>query len=84
MWVSGVEVVVDLLRLMSFRRGINRLLVVAIVLWELFWLLLLSTMRGEGETGLFVGMMFGGPLVAFAFVRALLWVVEGFKGSPLQ
>jgi hypothetical protein len=59
-------------------------LVVAITLWELFCLLLLSTMRGEGGTGLLVGMMFGGPLAALVLVRALLWVVEGFKGSSLK
>lgn len=63
---------------------INRLLVFVIIVWELFCILLLVTMRGEGDTGLFIGFMLGGPLIAVAFVRALLWIVEGFKGSPVK
>lgn len=69
---------------MSFRRGLNRLVVVVIIVWELFCLLLLTTMRGEADTILFVGMMFGGPILVIAPVRALFWIVEGFKGSPLR
>jgi hypothetical protein len=68
---------------MSFRRGVNRFLVVVIVLWELLWLILLMTMHGGSDTSLFAGMMIGGPVVATLLVRALFWVIEGFKGSPL-
>ena len=69
---------------MSVRRGINRLLVITIIVWELLWLLLLATMHGEGDATLFVGMMFGGPIIAFGVVRALFWIMEGFKGSSLK
>jgi hypothetical protein len=69
---------------MSFRRGVNRLVVVVIIIWELFLLLALSTMRGQGDTSLFVGLMLGGPVLVLALVRALFWVVEGFKGSSLR
>jgi hypothetical protein len=68
----------------EFRRGVNRLAVVVTVLWELLCLLLLSTMHGEGDVTMFVGAMFGGPLLLFGLVRALLWIVEGFKGSSLE
>lgn len=69
---------------MSFRRGILRLLIVAVVIWELFWLLLLSMNHGGSGTNIAVGMMIGGPLVAYALVRGFFWIIEGFKGSPLQ
>jgi len=69
---------------MSFRRGVNRLVVVVIVIWELFCLLLLATMRGEGDTTLFVGMMLGAPILMIALIRGLFWIVEGFKGSSLK
>lgn len=66
---------------MNLRRGVNRLVVVVIIIWELLCLLLLATMRGEGDTSLFVGMMFGGPILLIAVLRALFWIMEGFKGS---
>lgn len=69
---------------MSFRRGVNRLLVVVIIIWEVLCLLLLGNMRGEASTSLFVGLMLGGPVLVIVLVRALFWVVEGFKGSSLK
>jgi hypothetical protein len=69
---------------MSFRRGVNRLLVVVIVVWEVLCLLFLASMRGEASTSLFVGLMLGGPVLVIGLVRALFWIVEGFKGSSLK
>jgi len=69
---------------MSFRRGVTRLVVVVIIIWELFWLFLLSTMHGEGDATLFIGMMLGGPVLAIGLIRALFWIVEGFTGSSLK
>lgn len=69
---------------MKFRRGVNRLLVFVIVIWEVLCLSLLVSMHGEADTGLFVGLMLGGPVLVIGLVRALVWIVEGFKGSSLK
>lgn len=69
---------------MKFRRGLNRLLVIGIVIWELVLLLLMVSMRGEGDATTLIAAMLGGPLLAFGLLRAFFWILEGFKGSPLE
>ena len=69
---------------MNFRRGLNRLLVIGIITWEILLLLLMMNMRGEGDATTLIAAMIGGPLLAFGLLRAFFWVIEGFKGSPLE
>ncbi len=69
---------------MSFRRGVLRILVVAIIIWEALLLLLVSATHSGGDTNVAVGLMVGGPLLAYGLVRAMFWNIEGFKGSPLE
>ncbi len=49
-----------------------------------FLLLILSMAHSEGDTSILGGLMIGGPLLAYAVVRAMFWIIEGFKGSPLE
>jgi hypothetical protein len=60
---------------MSIRCGVNRFLLVVIIL---------TTIRSGGDLSLFVWMMLGGPVLAILLVRAFFWIIEGFKGSPLE
>jgi len=69
---------------MSVRRGVNRFLVVVIVIWELVWLLLLIAMFRESGSYLLAIPIIGGPVLAIMLVRAMLWIIEGFRGSPLK
>lgn len=74
----------SILSLMNFRRGLSRLLVIAIIIWEILLLLLMMSMRGEGDTTTLIAAMLGGPILAFGLLRAFFWILEGFKGSPLE
>ncbi len=88
LWVAVLVMVVIRFRFhqfsMKFRRGLNRLLVIGIVIWELVLLLLMVSMRGEGDATTLIAAMLGGPLLAFGLLRAFFWILEGFKGSPLE
>ena len=64
---------------MQFRKGVNRLVVVLIVIWEALLVLLLSFDRSSGDLPILLGAMVGGPVIAILLTRALFWIIEGFR-----
>ena len=66
-----------------FRRGVNRLGLVMLVLWEAAWLLLANGAGRAVMDAEFVFIIFAGvPLLVILAWRAVLWIAAGF--APVE